>query len=505
MMRQASMTAQPAGSAKPLRALLRGLAEVAPRHDRPIAGLSLDSRGVARGHLFIAVPGARHDGRDHIPLAVQRGAAAVVREKKRAPPARDCGVPSFDIAGLSAHVGGIAARFFDHPSARLQSVGITGTNGKTTCAYLIAQALDLLGRRCALMTTLGTGFIGEMQPSPLTTADALATQRALSELLARRAVAVCVEVSSHGLEQGRVNGVAFDIAVLTNLSRDHLDYHRSMARYRAAKRKLFEFDGLGCAVINIDDRFGRDLLRRHRAARCLTYGVGNAAAVRARNLKLTENGIAFDVEYQDRSAPLRSPLTGAVNVPNLLAAVAALLCCGYGLDEIAAVAGRWRAPPGRMQWLRAPGRGRSQPAVVIDYAHTPDALERALTSLVPLCRGRLWVVFGCGGDRDPGKRPLMGRVAETLADRVMVTDDNPRSEAPERIAAQITEGMTGQATVIHDRRRAIETAIAAAAAEDIVLVAGKGHEATQTVGDRVLELSDRDIVAEALAVPGGPR
>jgi len=503
MMPDANMAAQPAQSAKPLRALLHGLAEVAPRHDRAIAGLSLDSRSVARGHLFIAVPGATHDGRDYIPLAVQRGAAAVVREKMRAPPARDCSVPSFDIAGLNAHIGGIAARFFDHPSARMQSVGITGTNGKTTCAWLIAQALDLLGRRCALMTTLGAGFVGALHPSPLTTADALATQRTLASLLARRAAAVCIEVSSHGLEQGRVNGVAFDIAVLTNLSRDHLDYHRSMAHYRDAKRKLFKFDALGCAVINIDDRFGRDLLHRHRAARCLTYGVHNAAAdLRARGFDASADGIALRAEYRGETAVVRSPLLGAVNVPNLLAAIAAVLCCGHGLREIAATAGQWRAPPGRMELIpRQPHR----PAVVIDYAHTPDALERALASLAPLCRGRLWVVFGCGGDRDPGKRPLMGRVAEAIADRVLITDDNPRFESPEHIAAQITEGMTGKAEVIHDRRRAILTALTAAAAEDMVLVAGKGHEATQTVGDRVLELSDRDIVAEAPAVPGGPQ
>lgn len=489
-----------------LRALLAGLATVELRAERDIHGLSLDSRRVAANDLFIAVPGEVSDGRDYIQQAVQNGAVAVAGEKsstvspEQSPEQHDYGVPGFDIAGLKEHIGAIADRFYAHPSARLRLIGITGTNGKTTCAYLLAQALGLLGQRCALMSTVGTGFINALRPSALTTADAVATHRILAALLADGADAVCVEASSHGLAQGRVNGVAFDVALLTNLSRDHLDYHRSMERYGRAKGKLFRFDGLHSAVLNVDDPFGRRLLTEHRAARCLGYGftAKDGADLRPLNLRLDENGIAFEVEYRGQTAPVRSPLIGELNVPNLLAVISTLVACGYDLGPIAAAVGRCRPPPGRMELLPA---GPSRPTVVVDYAHTPDALERALTSLGKLCRGKLWVVFGCGGDRDRGKRPQMGAVAERFADRVIITDDNPRTENPAAIAAQITEGMevgaAPKVTVCHDRRRAIETAIetAIAAAGDIVLVAGKGHETTQTIGGRVLEFNDRDIVA----------
>ena len=489
---------------KPLELLLRGLATVEPRADRDIAGVSLDSRRINPDDLFIAVPGEVTDGRDHIQQAVDNGAAAVAREALDDDLAQthrrgDYGVPSFDIAGLRRHISGIAARFFDHPSAHLRLIGITGTNGKTTCAYLLAQALDRLGQRCALMSTIGAGFIGELAPAALTTADAVTTQRTLAQLRARGAQAVCMEVSSHGLEQGRVNQVEFDIALLTNLSRDHLDYHGSMQRYARAKQRLFQFDGLGCAVINVDDPFGRRLLRAHGADRCIGYGLDNGD-LRLRALVVAADGIAFEAHYRGHSAQVRSPLLGAVNVPNLLAAIAALLCCGYDLEQIARVAGDWRAPPGRMEL--APRRGGG-PAVVIDYAHTPDALERALLSLRELCGGKLWLVFGCGGERDSGKRAPMGQVAERCADRVIITDDNPRFESPQRIAAQIASGMNAPAEIIHSRRRAIETALARAAADDIVLIAGKGHESTQSIGARVIPLNDRDIVAAAAATAGG--
>ncbi len=506
---------------KSLQILLAGLAQVDACHERDIQGLSLDSRHVKANDLFLAVSGKTYDGRDYIDAAVRNGAIAVVRDKTAPVPhlhsrprpqaqsqlqsqldgdphaARHrAPVPNFEVADLSAHIGAIAARFFEHPSARMRVLGITGTNGKTTCAYLLAQALNRLGQRCALMGTIGNGFVGALQPATLTTADALSTQRTLAKLLAERATAVCVEVSSHGLQQGRVKQVAFDIAVLTNLSHDHLDYHGDMARYERAKQRLFEFDGLHCAVLNADAPFGRRLLRKHRAARCVSYGL-QGGAVRARNLQINAHGIAFEVAYRGRVERICSPLLGAVNVPNLLASIAALLACGYDLGQIAAHADAWQAPPGRMELLRATP-SQPQPAVVIDYAHTPAALASALGSLTEFCQGALWVVFGCGGDRDRDKRPQMGAVAESLADHVIVTDDNPRSEDPQRIAAQIVSGMQSRATVIHARQLAIETAIGQAAREDIVLVAGKGHESTKTIGARVLACKDRDLALAAL-------
>lgn len=482
-----------------LRDLLRGVAEVAAGDDVTVTGLCLDSRAVQPGDLFFALPGGTHDGRDFTAQAVARGAVAVARESGGSGGSENLSVPQFDIDDLRAHVGRIAARFYGEPSARMRVIGVTGTNGKTTCAWLIAQALGGVGgagERCALLSTVGGGFIDEeLQLAKLTTADAPATQRALADFRARGADAVCVEASSHGLAQGRLGGIAFDVALLTNLSRDHLDYHRDMADYRAAKRALFECDGLGHAVINLDDDFGRELLGQHRAAECMTYAVDNAAAdVCARGVESTVDGVAFEADFRGETAAVRAPLLGRVNAPNLLAAIAVGLCCGRGLGELAAAARHWRAPPGRMELLRRPGR----PGVVIDYAHTPDALTRALASVAELCAGRLWLVFGCGGDRDRGKRPQMGRAAMAAA-RVIVTDDNPRFEAPARIAADIVAGMdAGAATVIHDRRAAIETAIAGAAEDDLVLVAGKGHERTQTGGGRVVEFSDRAVAAAAL-------
>ncbi len=546
-----------------LAKLLAGLAQVAPRDERDITGLCLDSRRVGDGDLFIAVPGERHDGRDYIRQALARGAAAVLCEsdasgdsaqrKSRADnPARREGdaagcpvrgdAPVFAIADLQQGVGAIAARFYAHPSAAMRVIGITGTNGKTTCAWLLAQALDALGQRCGVLGTLGAGMVGDLTAaesaestesaesaestasaigitqstadtvapaaawqSALTTADAIGTQRTLAALRAHGAVAACLEASSHGLAQGRVNHIAFEVAVFTNLSQDHLDYHRDMTQYAAAKEKLFHVDGLGAAVINADDPFGRCLLARGLAATSLTYGL-RSGDVRPRNLvygvgvggESGEANIAFDVDYGGRLERICSPLIGAINVPNVLAAVATLLACGYDLRAIAAALARCRPPPGRMECVRG-DYGASAPAVVVDYAHTPDALRRALASLRELCGGELWLVFGCGGERDAAKRPLMGQAAAAGADHILLTDDNPRAENPQRIVAQIIDGMSaGAATVMHDRGRAIAAAIAAAAAEDIVLIAGKGHESTQTIGARTLPLNDREIARSAL-------
>lgn len=491
-------------SAWSLRDLLRGFADVTV--EVTVTGLCLDSRQAQPGDVFFALPGGRFDGREFIAQAVQNGAVAVV-----CPPRDGDGdgeVPQIEIADLAQSVGHIAARFYGAPSSRMRVIGITGTNGKTTSAWLAAQALSGLGQKCALLSTVGGGFVGGdaaaagdggLQPAPLTTADAIATQRMLAEFHARGAAAVCVEASSHGLAQGRLGGVEFDLALLTNLSRDHLDYHRDMADYRAAKRRLFESPGLGCQVVNLDDDFGRALAGARSAAETFTYAVDDPAAdLCARNIESSVDGIAFEADFRGEFAAVRAPLIGAVNAVNVLAAIALGLNCGYGLGELAAAARRWRAPPGRMELLP---RSAGRPAVIIDYAHTPDALARALDSAAELCAGagKLHLVFGCGGERDAGKRAAMGRVARR-AERITVTDDNPRGESPAGIVADILSGMESPdaATVIHDRGAAIESAIAGAAADDLVLIAGKGHETTQTVGQRAREFSDREAAASAL-------
>ena len=487
-----------------LSELLAGYAEVRHDHDRPIAALQLNSQRVAPGDMFIALPGMITDGRAYIAQALANGAAAVLFEKigaSRGPLAKDSvkhDAPLIGIENLQQKLGIIAARYFGDPSRHLKMIGITGTNGKTTTAYLVAQALELLGLRCGYAGTIGSGLVGDLRHSALTTMDAISIHQRLSEFLARRAGAVSMEVSSHGLQQGRANGIDFDIAVFTNLTQDHLDYHQSMARYGDAKRKLFEFASLNAVVINSDDDFGRELLqlcnRPDRRLTCLSYGI-KSGELQALELETDDQGIRFRLAFHGREQRIDSRLLGEVNVPNILAAIGCLLAMGYAMDAIAEVIARIAAPPGRMEVF---SNRPTQPAVVVDYAHTPDALARALKSLKQLCRGNLVVVFGCGGERDQDKRAQMGRIAQENADRVIVTDDNPRTEPAAQIVEQIKQGLSPPITVIHDRRQAVTEAIQSSNPDDLILLAGKGHEQTQTIGNAVNPFSDRAMVAELL-------
>ena len=487
-----------------LSALLTGYTEIEQARDCRIDALKLDSRTVEHGDLFIALPGMIADGRAYIDQALSNGAAAVLFEKigsnsevDRATAKRDAAV--IGIENLQQKLGPIAARYVGDPSKKLQVIGITGTNGKTTTAYLIAQALELLGARCGYAGTIGSGLLDNLQEATLTTMDAISIQQQLSAFLTAQADTVSMEVSSHGLQQGRVNAVDFDIAIFTNLTQDHLDYHQSMTHYGDAKRKLFEFASLTHVVINSDDEFGRALLslcRRRERLECLSYGL-SAADLQAVDVQTDAQGIRFRLQSRGRNQQIRTRLLGAVNVPNVLATIGCLQVMGYAIGAIAEVMAEVSAPPGRMEMFR---NGSHQPTVVVDYAHTPDALERALKSLKPLCHGNLIVIFGCGGDRDQGKRARMGRVAQSCADRVIVTDDNPRTESAAQIAAHIKQGLSQSATVIHDRKQAITAAIKSASQDDWILLAGKGHEQIQTVGHSTYALSDRAVVSELLEV-----
>ncbi len=488
-----------------LSEILSGVAALKPADDRLVGRLQLDSRQVERGDVFVALPGMLADGRDYIPEAIHHQASAVLYES-RDYEAHESGsgkepgenTPLIGIDGLKDKLGRIASVCFRNPSSALKVIGVTGTNGKTTTAWLIGQALERLGLSCGYSGTLGTGKIGSLQMSDLTTADVISMHRRLAGFRSMQMAAVSLEVSSHGLDQGRVNGVEFDIAVLTNLSRDHLDYHHSMEEYGRAKRKLFDFPSLRAVVVNSDDAFGKNLVRyleRHRPGlRRLTYGLGNADLA-PRNLEASECEIQFDLGYRGDSGRIRVALTGAVNVLNVLATAGALVGLGYRVGEIAEAMPGLSAPPGRMEWF---ANRPWQPGVVVDYAHTPDALEQALLSLEPLCRGELVVVFGCGGDRDREKRPQMGAIAERLADRVIITDDNPRFESPEGIVEQILQGMKSRPTVIHDRKMAVRQAIQSSTAEDLILLAGKGHETRQIKAGEARRLSDRELVRELL-------
>ena len=478
-----------------LRELLEGMARVPGVANREVRGLQTDSRRVQPGDLFLAAPGMVADGRDFIGDAVASGACAVVYETDDGYALRGAPVPAFGISGLRRKIGLIADRFYGSPSRRLVVVGVTGTNGKTTCTQLLAQALDQPPKRCAVIGTLGSGFPGTLNASIHTTPDAVTVQRLMADFIAQDAAHVAMEVSSHALEQGRVNGVLFHVAVFTNLTRDHLDYHGDMTAYGLAKAKLFAHEGLKYAVINHDDDFGRRLLAGVGApVTSLSYGV-EGGDVRAREVRPSPEGLWMRIQTPYGETELRSPLIGHFNVYNLLAVFTTLLALGVELHDAAARLARAHAPSGRAERF---GGAKGLPLVVVDYAHTPDALEKILLALREHTRGKLWCVFGCGGDRDRGKRPVMGEIAERLADMVLLTDDNPRHESGDAIIAEIAGGMRASPRIIRDRRAAIKAAIQSAAAGDIVLIAGKGHEDYQQVGDERRPYSDREAVRQLM-------
>jgi UDP-N-acetylmuramoyl-L-alanyl-D-glutamate--2,6-diaminopimelate ligase len=467
----------------------------------PVTRLATDSRRVVPGDVFVAVPGTRMDGRRLIPQAIAAGAAGVLWEPTGFAWDPAWRVPNLAVPNLREQLGFIAAHVHDDPSLRMWVAGVTGTNGKTSCSHWIAQSLARLGRRTAVLGTLGNGFPGELTPGTHTTLDAASLQAQLAELLSRGASGVVMEVSSHGLEQGRVNGVAFAAALFTNLSRDHLDYHGTMEQYGAAKARLFHWDGLHHAVINLDDGFGAQLagsLDRSRV-NVLGYGLGKGE-VSGHKLDLSKRGLTLEIETPWGAGVIRSQLLGRFNAANLLGVLGVLLVAGVKLDDATGALEKVEPVPGRLQMVRCPGR----PLVVVDYAHTPDALEKVLDTLRAVLGrdGRLICVFGCGGERDAGKRPLMGEIATRLADSVVVTSDNPRGEDPRAIVDQIIAQAHPNYRVEIDRATAIQQALREARTEDLVLIAGKGHEAYQEILGRRLPFSDTEVASRVLEQEG---
>lgn len=475
---------------------------------RGVRDLRLDSRQVERGDAFVAVPGRKVDGRDFVEQAAARGAVAVLVEADgwTSPHA---GVPVLPLTGLTADLGRLAAAWYGEPSRALFSVGVTGTNGKTSCSQWIAQALSAAGRPCGVIGTLGSGFPGQLQDAGLTTPDPVSLQRAVRALADRGARALAMEVSSIGLDQQRVDGMKFDVAVFTNLTRDHLDYHGTMEAYAQAKARLFDWPTLTHAVLNLDDPFGRQLAHalqaRARAPTLIGYSVAPAVdgelpcQLRATALRATATGQAFTLMAGDERADVTVGLVGSFNVSNLLAVTGALLAAGLSLADAAALLPRLSPPPGRMQCLG----GSGQPLAVVDYAHTPDAIAQALTALRPLAQARggaLWIVFGAGGDRDPGKRAPMGAAA-AAADQIVITSDNPRGEDPAAIAAQVAAGIPAGSScrTLIDRGMAIDSVLAEADARDVVLIAGKGHEPYQETRGVRTPFSDVERASAALA------
>ncbi|MGB6602893.1 MAG: UDP-N-acetylmuramoyl-L-alanyl-D-glutamate--2,6-diaminopimelate ligase [Steroidobacteraceae bacterium] len=494
-----------------LDALTRGLVTVPA--DIMVSDVTQDSRAAVPGALFLACRGRTHHGLLFAPEAVARGARAVLYERSHGPePTVPELAPGTFVAGvedLSEHAGLIAGRFFDAPSEHLTVAGITGTNGKTTCAWLLAQALGFCRRPAAYIGTLGFGLPGRLTPTVHTTSDAVTVQRQLAALRALGAECVCMEVSSHALDQARVAGVHFHTAAFTNLTRDHLDYHGSMAAYGAAKARLLAWPDLAWRVINIDDPFGAALAAAVSPAPLIvttrTAGPGarppGARYVRATRATPDTTGLVIGIESSWGTAELAVRLMGEFNVDNVLTVLAVLLAWEIPFAEALRALARCRPASGRMEMFG--GRGLT-PLAIVDYAHTPDALAKALRAARGHCRGQLRVVFGCGGDRDAGKRPLMGAIAAELADDIILTDDDPRTEDRAAIVADIVAGAAGVAArtplvVEHDRALAIRLGLRRSSPEDVVLIAGKGHEDYQVIGRTRRPFRDQEVVSAELA------
>lgn len=459
-----------------------------------VRGLQLDSRHVQAGDVFFALFGKNHDARDYIDIAIANGAVAVVADAGgRWQGLSQVGnVPVFALSGLRAKLGDIAAAFYQHPSHVMPIVGVTGTNGKTSCTQFIAQILSILGQSCGVVGTLGYGVYPELKDTGFTTPDPLALQSALAELRDQHTAAVAMEASSQGLHQHRLQGVEFHTAVFTNLTRDHLDYHGTMQAYAEAKRRLFETPSLKVGVVNMDDSHAAVMLNAlPRCARSFTFSVSNKLAdVYVHKINYRVDGFDLELSSPWGDGRIHSQLLGAFNVSNLLAAVTAVMTLpsGFLLPDVLNAASALTAVNGRMAVV---GSAQGMTAVV-DYAHTPDGLRSALDAVRQHASGNVWCVFGCGGNRDQGKRPLMAEVAEALADHVIVTDDNPRLENADDIVRQIMLGFVRRDAVVveRDRAKAIRLAVSRAAAGDVVLVAGKGHENYQDIGGQRMAFSD---------------
>lgn len=469
-----------------------------------IAGLSDDSRHVKTGDLFCAYPGEAMDGRCYIADAIESGAVAVVAEAQNWDfNAVTCNVPVILVDQLAPKVALIAARFYQNPSKKINVVGVTGTNGKTSFSHLLAMSLDSLGQSCGVIGTMGWGVFPSLTATGYTTPGAIDLQRYLAELVARGVDSVVIEVSSHSIAQHRIEAIQFDYVVFTNLTRDHLDYHANMAEYAATKQQLFFKPGIKAAVINVDDAFGKSLVSMLKNKYPIyPYSLlGQDASkdgVYPKKVRYNLRGCGVDVVTPLGSGSFKNGLLGSFNVENQLAVLSCLLLMDFNLEDSLSALTKLKTVPGRMEMFG----GNGMPMVVVDYAHTPDAIQHALQALRGHCKGKLWCVFGCGGDRDKGKRSEMGKIVEQFSDHIIVTNDNPRTESADVIVNDIISGMIcpWAIEVVYERQAAIAQAVSLAAEHDIVLLAGKGHERYQDIQGERYPFDDRLQVQEQLSL-----
>ncbi|QLB13367.1 UDP-N-acetylmuramoylalanyl-D-glutamate--2,6-diaminopimelate ligase [Bisgaardia hudsonensis] len=462
--------------------------------------MTLDSRSVKTGCLFVAIKGHQLDARKFIPQAINNGASAVLFEadslEEHLQISYTNNVPLIAYYSLQYNLSKIADCFYQSPSKKLTLVGVTGTNGKTTIAQLLAQWTTILGHKSAVMGTIGNGLYGKVEEAVNTTGSAVDIQSSLSRFVKENADFAAIEVSSHGLVQHRVEALHFSAGIFTNLSRDHLDYHHTMEHYASAKKRLFAELDCKYKIINADDKVGEQWLNEFPEAIAVScnanYQPTHQLWLKATALQFSGQGVSIRFESSWGNGQLQSALIGEFNVNNLLLVMATLLSLGYGLDELVATVARLQGVCGRMEMLTS----QQGITAIVDYAHTPDALEKALQAARIHCKGKLWCIFGCGGDRDTGKRPLMATIAEQLADKVIITDDNPRTEAPEMIIEDILKGFKNSQDiqVIHHREQAIVYALESAVENDVILVAGKGHENYQIIGTTKHHFSDQEVI-----------
>ncbi len=487
-----------------LAVLLHGLGALPAPVNMPVTGVAIDHREIVPGDLFIARKGMATDAARFLAQAAQAGAVAAVVDEASVVATAGAKLPVFSLSDLNAVAGIVVHRFFGQPSARMQMVAVTGTNGKTSVSHFVAQCLEP-DIACGIVGTLGSGRFGGLTPQLHTTPDILDVQRSLAAFHAAGMQVIVMEASSHGLAQGRLAGIEFDAAVFTNLTRDHLDYHDSEQAYGDAKKDLFRTPGLRAAILNLDDAFSLNIAAELPQSVCrIGYSLNAAGGadlacerVVGRLISQSAAGVSLDITGDFGQGRLEAPVIGAFNGSNLLASLVVLLQCGLSFESAIERLSVCTTPQGRMQIVSAPV---GAPLVIVDYAHTPDALNSALAAVRAHCQGDVICVFGCGGDRDAGKRGAMGRIAELLAERIYITDDNPRTEPGDNIVGDVLAGMKvpGQAQVQRDRETAIATALHRAQPKDVVLIAGKGHEQYQDSGGTRRPFSDLSVAAKIL-------
>ena len=457
--------------------------------------LSLNSKQISKNTVFIAYPGNKHDGREFIQEAIENGAAGIIFESKNLKKKLNLSIPNISISDLRNKLAAISSQFYEYPSKKISIIGITGTNGKTTSAYWLSQCLNHLKIKTAFIGTLGYGDLKKLKKSQNTTPSAIDLQRSIKEIYKKKYKYVAMEVSSHGIKEQRINNIEFKQRLFTNLSRDHLDYHKTMSEYAEVKKKFMLSEKNGNIIVNIDDKVGQSIFNNSVLPdnKKVSFSIYKKSKIQATNISQKHNNLSFDLNYYGKSFPVRLKLIGIFNIYNVLGVIGCLSTMGFEVNQIINSLKKIKQVPGRTEFIK---KSKDLPSVMIDYAHTADALENILKSIKNNSFKKIILVFGCGGDRDKGKRKEMAKVAEEYADHSLITSDNSRNENPKDIIEDISKHFDQEPIKIIDRKEAICEAIKMADKEDLVVIAGKGHEEYQEIGNKKIYFSDKKVVGD---------